>query len=421
MSDIDLEAVKLFQKNRFFRGLSEKQLQELVPLVQKTHVSPGEYVIQEGDLAQDLFVLIEGEVEVIKKEPLSEQRHRLTLLSTGDVFGEMALIENGSHSATIRALRPSTLLSLSIQQARQLTSEKTIYSRLIQKLHESIEELETLPHDPPIYSKLSTNLASDLSLRLRQAHEVTVESLRGQLHEAKTRVALGRFMINILTMLVMYVFSLRAITCFGQEGLSTAVISIPLIFCFAVGIIVMMKRNGYPLSFYGITWKNAKTSAKEGVLFSVPIIAAAVLIKWFMIHVYPKSESVPLFHLTLGINPSYVGKLPLALLLVLPLVYLLFTPIQELISRGAMQSSLQEFLTGPYKKWSAILVSNLLFSVTHIHVSLGLAVAVFLPGLVWGWMFERHRSLVGVSVSHMIVGGFAYFIMGVQGVLTINP
>ncbi len=421
MSEISLEAIKLFQKNRFFRGLSDRQMHELLPLVRKISVSTGDYIVHEGDLANDLFVIVEGEVDVIKKEALSDQRHRLTKLNVEDVFGEMALIEHGTHSSSVRANKPTTLLALSVMDARTLSSEKKIYASLVRQMKDMITEVESLSHEQPTYSKLSANLASELSLRLRQANEVTVDSLRGQLHEAKTRVQMGSFMINVFAMLIVYVFLLKAISTFGEKGISTAIISVPLIIVFAGALIVMMKSHGYPYSFYGVTLKDWQRSSIEGVIASVPLVALCTVVKWFMVTFIAQFEGISLFHFTSGINSDYVGKVPLFVVVVLPIIYLLFSPVQELIARGAMQSSLDEFLVGPNKKWWAIVVSNLLFCVTHLHVSIGMAVAVFIPGLVWGWLYTRHRSLVGVSISHMIVGGYVFYILGVQGVLTVNP
>lgn len=421
MTEISLDAIKLFQKNRFFRGLSDRQMRQLLPLVRKIAVNEGEYIVHEGDLANDLFVIVEGEVDVIKKEPLSDQRHRLTNLKKEDIFGEMALIEQGTHSATVRANKPTTLLALSITDARTLSSEKTTYENLIGKLKEMVAEVEALSHEQPTYSKLSANLASELSLRLRQANEVTVESLRGQLHEAKTRVRMGSFMINVLAMLVLYVFSLKAISMVAEAGISTAIISIPLIVLFAAGLFIMMKSHGFPYSFYGVTLKNWKRAALEGAIASFPLMALCTGVKWFMITFLAGFEGIPLFHFTAGINPDFVGKVPVFVIIALPIIYLLFSPLQELIARGALQSSLEEFLVGPNRRWWAIIVSNLLFCVTHLHVSLGMAFAVVVPGFVWGWLYSRQRSLVGVSISHMIVGGYAFYILGMQGVVTVNP
>ena len=99
------------------------------------------------------------------------------------------------------------------------------------------------------------------------------------------------------------------------------------------------------------------------------------------------------------------------------IAYALFTPAQEFITRGALQSSLQMFVGDETrgKLWSAILLSNLMFAAAHSHTSFGLAVAVLVSGLFWGWLYAKQRSLLGVSVSHFLIGVWALFIVGLRG------
>ncbi len=48
----------------------------------------------------------------------------------------------------------------------------------------------------------------------------------------------------------------------------------------------------------------------------------------------------------------------------------------------------------------------------HLHFSPLVALAVFPLGLYWGWVFHRHQNLVGVSVSHTVVGLFGFGAVG---------
>ena len=70
------------------------------------------------------------------------------------------------------------------------------------------------------------------------------------------------------------------------------------------------------------------------------------------------------------------------------------------------------FLTGKYRVLVSILLSNLLFSATHLHVSVKLALLVFPVGVFWGWLYNRHTTVIGIIVSHIIVGLFALFVVG---------
>jgi membrane protease YdiL (CAAX protease family) len=71
-----------------------------------------------------------------------------------------------------------------------------------------------------------------------------------------------------------------------------------------------------------------------------------------------------------------------------------------------------KFFVGPNNNFLAIVLSNLLFSITHLRISLSLAIFVFFVGCVWGWLYSRHQTIVGISVSHMILGIWSGLFMG---------
>lgn len=63
----------------------------------------GQVIIQQGDQTDCLYFLIEGSVEVLKDDvPVA------IASQPGVVFGEMAVLLGGPHTATVRAVKPST-------------------------------------------------------------------------------------------------------------------------------------------------------------------------------------------------------------------------------------------------------------------------------------------------------------------------
>ena len=70
---------------------------------------PGSKIFQEGDRGEELYVIIEGEVE-IRKSTYTSASKTLIVLQKGDIFGEMALIEKKTRSATAVALKKAKLL-----------------------------------------------------------------------------------------------------------------------------------------------------------------------------------------------------------------------------------------------------------------------------------------------------------------------
>ena len=87
-------------------------------------------------------------------------------------------------------------------------------------------------------------------------------------------------------------------------------------------------------------------------------------------------------------------------------------PAQEFAVRGALQGSLETFFEGPRRAWIAIVMSNILFSVVHVHLSMFFAAVTFVVGVFWGWLCYRHRSLVGACVSHLVLGLAVFFLYG---------
>lgn len=74
-------------------------------------VAPDEIVIEQNDLSDFLYLIVEGTVEVSKKS-LSKGWVRVNLLSKGDFFGEIAILRNIRRTARVTTKTPCTFLTL---------------------------------------------------------------------------------------------------------------------------------------------------------------------------------------------------------------------------------------------------------------------------------------------------------------------
>ena len=84
-----------------FTGLPRRLLARLaVQLFEKSY-GPGEIVFREGDPGKGLFVILEGEVEIVRETAQGEQR--VATFGPSTAFGEMALIDDFPRSADARA------------------------------------------------------------------------------------------------------------------------------------------------------------------------------------------------------------------------------------------------------------------------------------------------------------------------------
>ena len=134
-----------------FGALSDDVLAHLAAHLSLVTPVPGAYVFREGDEANDMFVVLRGEMEVLKRSKRGIEA-RVALLGPGDWFGEMSIVDVQPRSAAVRALAPSRLLRI------------------------TASDLDALyRHDMKSYSLIVLNLARELSRRLRVADSILAD------------------------------------------------------------------------------------------------------------------------------------------------------------------------------------------------------------------------------------------------------
>ncbi len=77
----------------------------------REHFEPGEVIFREGDRGDWLYVILDGEVEVLRSTPGGGET-RLSQLGRGECFGEIALVSDRPRSATVRSLTGVNLLAV---------------------------------------------------------------------------------------------------------------------------------------------------------------------------------------------------------------------------------------------------------------------------------------------------------------------
>lgn len=93
-----------------FAGLSGRLLGLLATrLFEKTYAA-GEVIFRQGDPGRGLFIVVEGEVQVVRSN--SGREEHLATFGSGTTFGELALIDELPRTATARAVAPSRVLIL---------------------------------------------------------------------------------------------------------------------------------------------------------------------------------------------------------------------------------------------------------------------------------------------------------------------
>lgn len=108
------DTIKTVLKTPLFAGLPEPHQQVLVRRMVEMPVKAGEVVIKEGDPSEFYYLIVAGKVRVTRKAGGNMDNEILiTELSSGNGFGEGALIENDFHDSTVTMLEDGMLLRLS--------------------------------------------------------------------------------------------------------------------------------------------------------------------------------------------------------------------------------------------------------------------------------------------------------------------
>ncbi len=111
------DPVEALGRSPVFDLLSRAELQALARLCRTVTWAAGDVVFREGDPGASLFVLTEGEVEVLNghgEDPAAGPKV-IAVLSAPSAFGEMALVDREARSATVRARTPCQALELTAE------------------------------------------------------------------------------------------------------------------------------------------------------------------------------------------------------------------------------------------------------------------------------------------------------------------
>lgn len=360
------------EKHPHLSGLRPKEMELLNEIVELKHYGPGDMIFREGDLSDEIYFLISGRLK-IEKYDHAKGLQFLGELSGGNVLGEMAFLDPSPRSATAITLENTRVARLS--KDRLLNSGQTGLD---------------------IYHELVKNIAKVCVGRLRKTNDEYVETLRVENEQLQLQTEFGRFFIAVvLAFGVGSVFDQLAVE-YGVSSRASPLFNWAYLLVLLLPAIYLIRRFNYPLSMFGVTLRNWKTSLIEGLGISV----VAVLFFYGILYLYPtevrplKTYSTTWFRVFL-------------------VFYFFHSYIQEFIARGVVQTSLQRFLNDK-KGFLSVVIASCLFAFFHLHKGLQASLIVFIFSLFFGWVFLRHRNLLGVTIIHFCLGvlGFYYGIVG---------
>ena len=202
---------------------------------------------------------------------------------------------------------------------------------------------------------------------------------------------------NLILVLFVYTSALGLMRESAAKGASSTVTTSVALVVMALVSWVTVRQTGFAPRVFGFTLARWRWVLWDSLVWSLLMCALITLLKLMLIRSVPAYASLQL----ISVWTARTGWRDTVIMYGL---YALLSPVQEFVARGALLGCLEHMLIGRYAPLRATLVSNAVFSISHQHLGLGYAMVVFVPGLFWGWMYHRHQSLLGVSLSHILIG-----------------
>jgi membrane protease YdiL (CAAX protease family)/CRP-like cAMP-binding protein len=388
-------------KNPLFSCLSRQQLRLVLPHIKLKKYKRGRVLLQEGAKNPGkLYIVLDGQISITKEgiSPLESrpEAYELAVLKRAEMFGELSFIDGKPSSVSFLAKTDVFVAVADFSASRRRMTVRRVREIVTGKLRSHIAK------------------QADESIILR------MNSLQLENQLAAYRSGVGHTVMATLCLFSIYTLALSFLPAFKNETHANFALSPLVILLFALTFFPVIATSGLPARFFGLQLDNWREALGLSLRASILFLIAFLCVKWLLISSSPSFAGVSLIG---GADIEVGGRVTTTSTTWYWLaftVYLLLTPMQEFVARSGIQAPLYAFLHGSEQKrrWCSIIASNLVFTAGHAHISLAFALAAFIPGILWGWLFAKTNSLAAAALSHVIVGGAGIFLFGIEGVVS---
>ena len=182
------EEIRLLSMVDILGPLSDEEMEDLAKRAPDTFLEQNDILYTPKEGTERLFILKEGRVQLYEVDGEGEEI-TLSVVEDGNVFGEMALTGQSLHGLYVRAIVPSTVVSLRREDVEDLITKKPeVGLRLVRELAERLRDSERRYADV-VGKEVPARLAT-LILRLVDSEGVvSSESFRIPTHYTHEQLA----------------------------------------------------------------------------------------------------------------------------------------------------------------------------------------------------------------------------------------
>jgi len=135
-----IERVMILKGSQLFRHFPGSELAGIASLAEVVHLETDAVVFEQGDVGDAFYMVVRGSVRIMRGS------HELALLGSREGFGEMAILDQETRSATATAAEPTTLLAIDRDSFDRLIEQnpsvaRGIYRMLTQRLRNTLAQV----------------------------------------------------------------------------------------------------------------------------------------------------------------------------------------------------------------------------------------------------------------------------------------
>jgi CRP-like cAMP-binding protein len=344
------------KQQSLLQGLSDEQLRYLYEHSQEEKFLPNELIIEEGEHTTDVYLILEGEINILKWDEEHTSEVLIGHLRKGEAFGEMSFMDNSPRSTTIKASKPVILLKLT---------------------------KEVLSSIKDILSQIYANIALLNINRLRVSNRIYVRNLVQNQRLFQIRQNIGQFLI--------YQYLIFCLAVVLVEFLVPKDFQIYLPWLITlIPAIAMIKSYSFEISHFGLNVRHWPS-----VIFLSFFAVALTIGLLYLLNRFLYFYAIPYSMLEWPLTKNILS-------LSLWPFYALYCFSQEFIARGVLQTSLQEFLHDD-KGYKALFITSIFLLFLFLPLDVHQAINLFLIGLPMGLLYLKQRSILGIFLIHFLL------------------
>ena len=113
-----LEKILMLKGTPLFSTVAAEDLSSLARLAQERSFAGGERIVVEGEIGDELYLVMSGSVEVMREGGVT------TTLGPGEAFGELSVLDAGPRTATVTAVGETEVLAVTSEEFYEILYEQ---------------------------------------------------------------------------------------------------------------------------------------------------------------------------------------------------------------------------------------------------------------------------------------------------------